>query len=138
MKSTIVRFVCRFLTASMIVLPWQAQAGMIATDQALDAAQQRVARATVAGFIDRDGVAAQFQALGLSPQAAKERVAALSDAEVAALAGRIDALPAGGSPSILPIIVVLLLLYFLVIAPPATAKESPRAPAKPAPAPEKK
>jgi hypothetical protein len=33
---------------------------------------------------------------GVSPQAALERVAALSDGEVAQLAGRIDQAPAGG------------------------------------------
>jgi hypothetical protein len=137
MKSTFIRFICRVLTASMIILPWQAQAGLIGADQVLNAAQQRAAHATVAGFINRDEVAAQLQLLGLPPQAAKERVAALTDAEVAGLACRIDALPAGGA-SPLPAIVFLILFYFFIIAPPATAKESPKVPAKPAPAPEKK
>lgn len=78
-------------------------------------------------------MAAQLQQLGLSPQAARERVAALSDAEVAGLAGRIDALPAGGN-SLLALIVVLVLVWYFTIEQPATAKQS----AKPAPAPEKK
>ena len=137
MKSTITRFICRILTASMIVLPWQAQAGMIGTDQALSAAQQRAAHATVAAFVDRGDVAAQLQQLGLSPQAARERVAALSDAEVAGLAGRIDALPAGGN-SLLALIVVLVLVWYFTIEQPATAKQSAKPAAKPAPAPEKK
>ena len=137
MKSTMTRFICSILAASMIILPWQAQAGMIGTDQALGAAQ-----AKVAAFIDRAEVASQLQLLGLSPQAAKERVAALTDAEVAGLAGRIDALPAGGN-SLLALIVVLVLLWHFFINEPATAKDSAKspakpAPAKPAPAPEKK
>jgi hypothetical protein len=132
MKSAITRFVCRCLIASMIVLPWQAQAGMIGTDQALGAAQQRAAQAAVAAFAGRDDVAAQLQRLGLSPEAAKARVAALSDAEVAHLADRIDALPAGGN-SLLAAIVVLLLFYFLIIVPTTTTKAPAKAPAKPAP-----
>jgi hypothetical protein len=131
MKSRFARFICRVLAASLIVLPWQAQAGMIATDQALSAAQQRAAQSTVGAFIARDDVAAQLQRLGLSPQAAKARVAALSDAEVASLAGRIDELPAGGGA--LQVLVVLwLLIYFFVLAP-ASEKASAKPAAKPAP-----
>jgi hypothetical protein len=133
MKSRFVRFVCQVLTAGMIVLPWQAQAGLIGTDQALSAAQQRVAHATVAGFIDRNEVAAQLQLLGLSPQAARERIAALSDAEVAGLAGRIDALPAGGIAGVMPLIVVAVLLWWFTMGQPAGAKESAKPAAKPAP-----
>jgi hypothetical protein len=136
MKSSVTRFICRILTASMIVLPWQAQAGMIGTDQALSAAQ-RAAHATVAGFIDRAEVAAQLQVLGLSLQAARERVAALSDAEVAGLAGRIDALPAGGNSLLAIIVVVWLIVYFVSYAP-SKEKEAAKPAAKPAPAPEKK
>jgi hypothetical protein len=125
MHSSVVRFICRVLIASMIVLPFQAQAGLIASDQAFAAAQAQAqaARATVAGFINRGEVAGQLQALGLSPQAAKERVAALTDAEVAGLAGRIDALPAGGIAGWLPFIVIALLIYYLIAVPATSAKE---------------
>jgi len=125
------RFICRMLAAAMVVLPFHAQAGVIGTDQVV-AADAQAARATVAGFVNRSDVASQLQALGLSAQAAGERVAALSDAEAASLAGRIEALPAGGIAGILPVLVVVLLVYFLVIAPSATAKPAPK------PAPEKK
>ncbi len=143
MTSTFARFVCRVLAASMIALPWQAQAGLIGTDRAVTPAQGQAARSAVAGFIERDEVAGQLQALGLSPEAAKARVAALSDTEVARLAGRIDALPAGGLAGLLPVIVIGLLFYFLIVIPDTTAKEPARAPgkaspAKPKPAAEKK
>jgi hypothetical protein len=128
MKSTFARFVCRILAASIIVLPFHAQAGLIGTDQSAP--------------VDRSGVTAQLQAYGLSPQEAKERVAALTDAEVAALADRIDALPAGGIVGLLPIIVVVLLVWHFTNPERADAKSAPKpAPkpaAKPAPAPEKK
>ena len=130
MKSTFARTVCRILVAGMIVLPLQVQAGLIGTDQAMSAA-----RATVAGFINRDQVAAQLQAFGLSPQAAAERIAALSDAEVAGLAGRIDALPAGAISGLLPILVVIFLFWRFVLSDQAQAESAKSAPK---PAPEKK
>jgi hypothetical protein len=132
MTSMFTRFICRILAAAMVVLPFHAQAGLVGTDQAV----ATDARATVAGFVARGEVAARLQALGISPEAARARVAALSDAEVAGLAGRIDALPAGGIAGLLPIIAIVLLVYFLIIEP-STAKP---AAAKPAakPAPEKK
>ena len=140
MKSTSARVVCRILIAGMIVVPFHAQAGLIGTGQAVSATQVQDARATVSATIYRDEVASQLQALGLTPQAASERVAALSDAEVAALAGRIDALPAGGIAGVLPLIVAAVLIYYWLVLPAAAEKEAPKAPGKPAakPAPEKK
>ena len=129
MKSTFTRLVCRVLAASIIALPWQAQAGLVGTDQALAGAQQD-ARAAVARVLSRGDVVAELQLLGLSAQAASERVAALSDAEVAALAGKIDALPAGGIAHALPIIVVALLIYYLIIVPSMTEKPAPKSPGK--------
>ncbi len=135
MTSMFTRFICRVLAAAMVVLPFHAQAGVIGTDQAV-AAEARTARVTVAGFVARSEVAGKLQALGLSPQAASERVAALSDAEVLSLAGRIEALPSGGIAGILPILAAVLLIYFLIIEP-STAKDTKGttkpAPAKPAP-----
>lgn len=133
MTSMFTRFICRMLAAAMIVLPFHAQAGVIGTGEAV-AADAQAARAAVAGFVSRGDVASQLQALGLSAQAASERVAALSDAEVASLAGRIEALPAGGIAGILPFLAAVLLIYYLIIAPSATAKETGKA----KPAPEKK
>ena len=122
MTSTFSRFVCRVLAASMIVLPWQAQAGLIGTDRAVTAAQAQAARGTISGFIGREDVAGRLQALGVSPGEAGARAAALSDAEVAGLAGRIDALPAGGIAGVLPLIVVAVLFYYLIVIPDTTPK----------------
>lgn len=132
MKSMFTRLICRVLAAAMVVLPFHAQAGVIGTDQAVAAD----ARATVAGFVARSEVAGKLQALGVSTQEASLRIAALSDAEVASLAGRIDALPAGGIAGILPILAAVLLVYFLIIKP-STATDT-KGTTKPKPAPEKK
>ena len=130
MNSTFARITCRILVASMIALPWQAQAGMIGTDVAVSKA-----------VVDRAELVSQLQTLGISPQAAQERVAALTDAEIAGLAGRIDALPAGGLAGILPVVVVAILMWWFLKgqherAEADTAKG--KTTAKPAPAPEKK
>ncbi len=127
MTSMFTRFICRILAAAMVFLPLHAQAGVIGTDQAVAAD----ARATVAGFAARSEVAGKLQALGVSPQEASMRIAALSDAEVASLAGRIDALPAGGIAGILPILAAVLLVYFLMIKP--SAATATKATTKPAP-----
>ena len=113
MNTAFNRFVCRILVACMIGLPFQVQAGMIGSDAAISAAQAQVARTAVLSFIDRAEVAAQLQAFGLTPQAATDRVAALTDAEVAALAGQIDHLPAGASLGGLLIIMILFIAYLV-------------------------
>ena len=125
MNSMFTRFVCRVLAASMIVLPFHAQAGLIGTDQA--------------PLADRGAVATQLQTFGLSPDEARDRVAALSDAEVAGLAGRIDTLPSGGIAGVLPILVLIFLLWRFTASDQAKAEAAKSAP-KPAPkpAPEKK
>ena len=123
MTTSFVRTVCRVLVASMIVLPMQAQAGLIGADQAPNA--------------DRGAVAAQLQSLGVSPREARERIAALTDAEVAALAGGIDALPAGGLIGVLPVLVVIFLFWRFTMSDQAKAESSKSSP-KPVPAPEKK
>ena len=138
MKSTFARCVCRILVASMIGLPFQAQAGVIGTEQAVAAAHEQAARVTVAGFIDRADVALQLQSLGLAAKDAKARVAALTDAEVAAIANRIDSLPAGANGGGLGILLVIaFLIWRFVFSDQAKAEAAKPAP-KPAPAPEKK
>jgi hypothetical protein len=84
--------ICRILVVTLTLLSFQtARAGMIGTPQAADAQ-----RSTVISVIDRAGVSSQLQAMGLEPQAAKDRVAALTDEEVRALSGKLESLPAGG------------------------------------------
>jgi hypothetical protein len=107
------RLVSRLLIICMIGLPFQVHAGLIGTDEVVSAAQAAAARSTVASVLNRSDVAGQLQALGLTPQAAKDRVAALTDVEVAKLAGQIEALPAGASSSV-GVILLLILLGVLI------------------------
>ncbi len=114
MRTSIVRLVSRLLIVCLIGLPFQVNAGMIGTDQAVSAAQAQAARATVLSQLSRTEVAGQLQSLGLSPQAASDRVAALTDAEVTKLAGQIDSLPAGAGSGLLLLILLGVLIWWLV------------------------
>jgi hypothetical protein len=102
----------RFVSGVLIVctlgtgMPLPASAGIVATDQIAASA----GRDRVKSFLDRAEVQAQMQALGVNPQAALARVDALSDDEVASLAGRLDQLPAGGTD-----ILGALLLVFIIL-----------------------
>lgn len=87
-------------------MPLPVSAGIIATDQVVAGAE----RDRVKGFLDRAEVRERMQALGVSPRAARDRVDALSDEEVAALAARIDQLPAGGSDVLIVALIVFLVL----------------------------
>jgi hypothetical protein len=100
----------RRLIASLLViciaLPLPSQAAMVGTDSALAGAQ----RAQVGRLLERADVQARLESYGVSAADVKARVAALSDEEAAALAARIDSLPAGGLDIITAAVVVFLIL----------------------------
>jgi uncharacterized protein DUF6627 len=98
----------RLLSSLLIVclagLGLPVHAGMLPTDAA------NPARARVLTVLERSDVQAQLQANGVSPADVKARVAAMSDDEVAQLAGQIDSLPAGGTDVLGFILVVFIIL----------------------------
>jgi hypothetical protein len=90
------KFVGRLLIISMLALPFQASyAGMIGTDQIASNATAQLERANLVRTMERPDVAGQLQALGVDGNSAKQRVAAMTDAEVHSLANSLNALPAG-------------------------------------------
>ncbi len=115
MSTSFVRFLSRLLIVCMIGLPFQVHAGLIGTNDVVSAAQAVAARDTVATFMNRSDVAGQLQTLGLSAKDAQARVAALTDVEVAKLAGQIDSLPAGADGGSLLLLILLgVLIWWLV------------------------
>lgn len=88
-----------------LALPLPLHAGMVATENALE-------RSRIASLLERTDVQAQLQAYGVSPEDVKVRVAALTDAEAAELAARIDELPAGGA-SVLGVALIVFLVLLL-------------------------
>jgi hypothetical protein len=100
----------------MIWTPYQfATAGMIGTDKVATAPSAQVDRTTVASFLNRADVSSQLQALGISPKAAQDRVAALSDQEVQQLAGKISSLPAGADGSDVAVGILVIALIAVVV-----------------------
>lgn len=93
MKHAARRWICRVLVAATALLPLSgAQAGMIGTDEAAGHG-----RAAVERLVARADVASQLQALGVDPEAAKLRVAAMTDEEARLLAADLGGQPAGGT-----------------------------------------
>jgi hypothetical protein len=102
--------------AAAMVMP-RANAGMIASDAAQAAAQPADERGRVKAMLARPEVAQELQKLGIAPGNAAARVDAMTDEEVRTLAGRFDALPAGGAISneqLLLIIVIVLLVIIII------------------------
>ena len=91
-------------------LPAQSLAASVDAGQLLEGRGAAAQREAVRGALERDDVRAQLQALGVSVDDARARVDALTDEEVASLAGRLDQLPAGGSDVIGVILFVFVLL----------------------------
>jgi hypothetical protein len=93
-------------------LPVTAQAGMVSTDQVLattDSSSSSAGRDRIHAFLAREDVRNALQAQGVSAEAAVSRVQAMSDAEVAQLANRVDQAPAGGE------IVGVLFTVFIIL-----------------------
>jgi hypothetical protein len=90
-----------------------AQAALVTTEEALAAGDGAADRARVLAFLDRAQVREQIVALGVDPNEAAARVAALSDAQVRELAGQIDQLPAGQSA--IGAVVGAIVIIFLVL-----------------------
>ena len=107
-----------FIAATLILagLPLApAQAGMITTSQQLQLDPRTAQVEKVQQFMAREDVRAQMQTLGVSPEAAALRVAALTESELQQLAQNIDEQPAGGGVlGLLGVIFVVLLVLELV------------------------
>lgn len=104
----------RRLLASVLIVcttalgfPGSPQAAMIGTEAAAAASEDR---ARVVSVLQRQDVRAGLAAHGVDPADVEQRVAAMTDEEVAQLAGRIDELPAGGVIGLIVLVFVILLI----------------------------
>lgn len=105
------------LSVTLVSLGMQApaSAGIVGTAEAVAASQQDGARALVDATLARADVRAELARMGVDPAAIEGRVAALSDAEVATLAGQIGEAPAGGDAlAVIGIVFVVLIILELV------------------------
>lgn len=101
-----------FATAALAV---PAHASLVGTQTVMMETERAAAVARVQAALDRDAVQSQLVALGVDPADAKARIAALTDAELQRLDGRLAELPAGaGVLEVVGIVFVVLLILEIV------------------------
>lgn len=106
------RSVCGVLIMSVMMLSIQAPAvaGMVGTGEVIAQQQQTLDRGQLLGALAQEDVRAQLVALGVNPDQAAARVAALSDEELQTLAAQMNDMPAGGSVLGVAVFIFLVLL----------------------------
>ncbi|MFA7504605.1 MAG: PA2779 family protein [Burkholderiaceae bacterium] len=91
-----------------------AQATLIGTEQVAQASANRTDdRSRIEAALARDDVRERLQDFGVDPQQARERVAALTDAEAARLAGVLDDAPAAAGPGVLGAVLFVFVLLLV-------------------------
>lgn len=86
-------------------------ADIVSTEEVLS----RSDREKVQAFMERADVEDRLKALGVAPELARKRVGAMTDEEIALIAGRIDALPAGGALDKMDWILIFLVVIIALI-----------------------
>jgi hypothetical protein len=97
-----------FLAFALLLAMPAAQAGMIRPD---DADRERVK-----ALLQKEDVRAELEKHGVLASEAAARVDAMTPAEVHALAGRIDAVAAGGQTSTQNLLLIIIIVLLIVIA----------------------
>jgi hypothetical protein len=115
--TTLTRGLISMLAAAMIAQGSIVHAEMIGPEAVSIPIQSQAEqdRAKVQNFVERANVKERLQAMGVSGLVAKDRVAALTEEEVHALAQRIDGMPAGGALSNNDLILILLIAILVAI-----------------------
>jgi hypothetical protein len=91
-------------------------AEMIATPDVAAEHSAEADRAKVQRFLEQATVKERLQAMGVDGLAATERVAALDQQEIHALAQHIDTMPAGGALTTMEWILIVLIAILVAIA----------------------
>lgn len=115
----IYRSIVRSVVGAVVValaaagMPAPVQARVVTTEEALAASALSSTplsdRAALDALLARDDVRAQFEALGVDPAQARERVQALDDQQARELAAHLEELPAGSG------VLGVLLVVFIVL-----------------------
>lgn len=101
-----------FASATLVV---PAHASLVGTQTVMMESERAETVARVQAALDREAVQSQLVALGVDPADAKARIAALTDAELQRLDGRLAELPAGaGVLEVVGIVFVVLLILEIV------------------------
>jgi hypothetical protein len=89
-----------------------AQAGIVSTG-AIVHTERDANLASIRGQLDRSEVRAQMQKMGVDPMTVDQRIASLSDGELAQMATQMQKAPAGGDGVLIVIGLVFLVLMIL-------------------------
>jgi hypothetical protein len=109
--------VCALLIGCLGVLvpARQAAAAALGTADLARVAAADSARERLLSLVERDDVARELARYGVGRDEARARIAALSDAELEQIAGRLDRLPAAGSDAVGMILIGLLILFATLV-----------------------
>ena len=102
--------IASILTAAFIFMAVpqpMAYAAMVGTDAVSAMKKSEGERALVQQHLQREDVRNQLSALGVDSAAVDARIAAMTDQEVAQIAGKLQELPAGGVDAIVVIAIVV-------------------------------
>jgi hypothetical protein len=112
---TLRRLVAALAAACLLGLGFQtASAGVVGTQDFLAGAERTAHIEKIQSVLARQEVRDELVRLGVEPLTAGERVASLSDQELATVAGKLDELPAGGDLlGVIGVVFVVLLILEL-------------------------
>jgi len=100
----------------MVSIPVNAaKAGLVKTEEVIDQSVVKANRERVRDFLQRKDVLREMTRLGIRPEEAERRVDALTNAEVAQIAGYLDNAPAGQSAVVAFLGVVLIIFLVLLL-----------------------
>ena len=101
------------LSALLMLMPvMSTQAGMLDTDTLITTGQSQQSIAGLQQLLEHEDAQRQLLALGVSPEQVRERVASLSDSELARINQGIDTLNAGGD-SILGVLLIIFIVFVI-------------------------
>ncbi|MGD8498833.1 MAG: PA2779 family protein [Chromatiales bacterium] len=112
--------VASFLALMMLAVSLSpAYAGIMSTTDAIQLERGAIERGQIVTLLDRADVREQLNALGVDPEDAKQRVAAMTDQQVQELNQQLESLPAGSS-TFGTILIVLLIVFIVFVITDAT------------------
>ncbi len=113
---TIGVYLCAVALGTLQVLP--AQAAVVGTASVIQSEASRFDREQLAKMVERDEIRQQLVEMGVDPDAARQRIAQMTDAEVASLNQRLAELPAGSD--VLGILLLIFIIFVITDAIGAT------------------
>lgn len=111
--------ISKFITASIatMVLVFglgQASAGVYSSDQVIANQQHQYNKQQVLSFVDTVEVQNKLMELGVNPDDAKQRIAAMTTAELDALNNELNEMPAGGIVGVIVTVLVVVAVLDLM------------------------